>query len=350
MDKVRIGFVGAGRMGQRAHLANYAAIDDCEVVALAEPRAKTARLVADRYGIGKVYSDHRAMLAAGGLDGVVASQPFLAHGPLLPEIYPHAKFLFTEKPLAGSVEVAERLVAAAAEAGCMHMVGYNKLSDLSTMHALAVIGRWKQSGECGPMRYVRLLMPPGDWEHSGFLGLLNAGDPPPETVTQRPDPDMDERAWRANVAFVNYYIHQVNLIRHLLGEPYHVTHADRAGVLLVAESESGVSGVIEMSPYRTTVDWQESALVAFENGCLKLRLPPPLAANIAGTLEVYEDPGDGAPPKRWSPVLPPVHAMRNQAVNFLRVCRGEISPPCDAAEAVEDLRIAREYIRRRYAQ
>ena len=37
--------------------------------------------------------------------------------------------------------------------------------------------------------------------------------------------------------FVNYYIHQVNLLRYLLGEPYRVTFADRGGVLLAAKVE-----------------------------------------------------------------------------------------------------------------
>ena len=37
--------------------------------------------------------------------------------------------------------------------------------------------------------------------------------------------------------------------------------------------------------------------------------------------------------------------MRRQASNFLRAIRGEAPPPCEAAEALEDLRVAREYLR-----
>ena len=43
---------------------------------------------------------------------------------------------------------------------------------------------------------------------------------------------MDEATCDQYVTFVNYYIHQVNLLRYLLGEPYQVTYADPAGVLL----------------------------------------------------------------------------------------------------------------------
>jgi hypothetical protein len=105
-----------------------------------------------------------------------------------------------------------------------------------------------------------------------------------------------------------------------------------------------------MTPYRTTIEWEEEALIAFEKGYIKLQLPAPLASNRPGRVEVYRDPGDGKTPERSEPTLPWVHAMRQQAINFVRVCRGEIKPPCEAAEAVEDLRMAREYIRLRFGK
>jgi predicted dehydrogenase len=62
-------------------------------------------------------------------------------------------------------------------------------------------------------------------------------------------------------------------------------------------------------------------------------------------VEILRDPGRGTTPERTTPHLPPVHAMRQQATNFLRAIRGEAPPPCEAAEALEDLRVARDYVR-----
>jgi len=343
---VHIGFVGVGNMGQAAHLKNYAGIDGCQVVALAELRTDLARRVAERYGVPKVYADHRQMLAGERLDGVVASQPFNRHAVLLPELYPHVRFLFTEKPLAVSAEAGERLAAAAAQAGCTHMVGYHKRSDPATVAARGTIEQWRAEGRMGRLRYVRITMPAGDWIAEGFAGLIRGPDKP-KLETEPPPADMDEPTGREYVAFVNYYIHQVNLMRHLLGEPYRVTYAEPSGVLLAVRGNSGVPGVIEMTPYRTTIEWEESALVAFEKGYVLLRLPAPLAVNRAGAVEVYADPGDGAAPQRSFPTLPWVGAMRQQAINFVKVCRGEMDPPCTAAEAVEDLKVARDCIRLR---
>jgi len=350
MAKVRIGFVGAGGMGQMAHLRNYVTIDDCQVVAIAEPRAETAKLVAQRYGIEKVYATHQELLEAEPLDGVVASQPFDYHAALLPEIYPKVRYVFTEKPLAVTAEAGAELARAAAEAGCVHIVGYHKRSDPATMYAKEVIEQWKASGEVGSLRYVRLLMPAGDWIAGGFVGLINAGEKAPAR-TREPQPnDMDEESYKQLGAFVNYYIHQVNLMRHLMGEPYKVTYAEKTGVLLAVQGESGTAGVIEMSPYRTTIEWEESALIAFEKGYILLHLPAPMAINRAGTVEIYKDPGNGATPQRIIPTLPWTHAMRQQAMNFVKVCKGEMAPLCDAAEAVEDLKVAREYIRLRFGK
>jgi predicted dehydrogenase len=162
---------------------------------------------------------------------------------------------------------------------------------------------------------------------------------------------MDEETCQAYNSFVNYYIHQVNLLRHLLGEPYRVAYADPSGVLFVATSESGICGTIEMAPYSTSVDWDESALIGFEHGAcgeagaINLELPAPLACYRPGRVEIFRDPGQGATPTRTVPTLPWVHAMRQQAINFVAAIKGEAKPPCEAAEALEDLKVAREYIR-----
>ncbi|HUU30947.1 MAG TPA: gfo/Idh/MocA family oxidoreductase, partial [Phycisphaerae bacterium] len=195
-----------------------------------------------------------------------------------------------------------------------------------------------------------ILMPAGDWIAGGGAGFLDAPDESPPMDREPPMKDLDAKTAGDYVAFINYYIHQVNLMRHLLGEPYAVTYAEKSGVLMAVESKSGVAGIIEMTPYRTTIEWEESALVAFEKGYLLLRLPAPLAVNRAGTVEVYSDPGDGAVPERAFPTLPHVHAMRQQAMTFLKVCRGEMAPPCGAAEALEDLKVAREYVRLRFGR
>jgi predicted dehydrogenase len=342
---VRIGFVGVGSMGQCAHLRNYVTVPGCRVVAIAELRERTARRVAERYGVPNVYRTHEEMLEKEELDGIVASQPFNRHGLLLPEILRRGIPVFSEKPLAASVEVGERIVRAARDGKTWHMVGYHKRSDPATIHARGEIQRLRTSGELGRLQYVRVTMPAGDWIAGGFTDMIREDDPKPQLDFDPPDPDMDEVAYKEYVGFVNYYIHQVNLVRHLLGEPYAVTYVHPKGVVLVGQSRGGVPCLIEMSPYKTTVAWDESALVAFERGYVRIDLPAPLASNRPGSVEILRDPGNGTAPEILRPQLPWVHAMRQQAIGFVRAIRGEIRPPCEGEEALEDLKLARDYMR-----
>ena len=84
--KVRLGFVGVGNMGQCAHLKNYANLDICQVVAIAEIRESLRQNVAARYGIPNTYPTHEEMFHNEALDGIVAAQPFGRYGILVPEL------------------------------------------------------------------------------------------------------------------------------------------------------------------------------------------------------------------------------------------------------------------------
>lgn len=115
---------------------------------------------------------------------------------------------------------------------------------------------------------------------------------------------------------------------------------------MVGSSDSGVPCTLEMTPYSTTIEWEESALIAFEHGYVKLELPAPLAYKRPGSVEILKDV-PGSTPIVSSPHLPWMHAMEKQALNFIRFIRGEAPPMCEAAEALEDLKVAREYVRLR---
>jgi predicted dehydrogenase len=337
--KVRIGFVGAGFMGQLAHIRSYALLrEECELVALAEPRQRTAELVAARYGIGRVYRDHRELLESEQLDGIVAAQPFRHHAALLPELYPHVRHLFTEKPLAFSAATGDRLARLAGESGCVHMLGYQRRSDPATVEAKRTVDAWKSSGELGGLRYLRICYTDGDWTGNAH-GLIDVGEQPPPFPAEQPPPefaDDDEAVWALSTG-VDELVHPLNLLRLFV----HVS-----GRLCAFESESGVPMTIEVSPYRASVGFDEELLVAFERGYVRLCPAPSLAVNRAGRVEIFTDAG-GALPQRVAPELPWIDPQQAQAANFLRVCRGEAPPPTDAAEAAEDLHLVGDIVRAR---
>ena len=338
--KVKIGFIGVGHMGQLAHLNNYVQLGEhCEITTLCDVRIKQATRLAAMHGIPKVTADYRELLADPEIEAVVCIQQFENHVVLVPEVLKAGKHVVTEKPLCVFPHNGDKLVQAAKESGKIHMVGNHKRSDPATECAMEIINKWKSSGELGKMTYVRLSMPPGNWRKDADQPLMT-GEPPAH-VPPEPRPEgMDDSTRNKMIWFVNYYIHQVNLMRFLLGEDYQLTFADKH--FFSAKSVNGVNCILELEPYSTSVDWQEYALVCFERGWVRIDLPAPLAMQLAGTVTVYEDRG-------WdsgfrSPVMPNVCAMRNQAKNFLLAVKGEKNAPCVSSEAVKDLRIAEDYI------
>jgi predicted dehydrogenase len=346
--KVRIGFVGAGFMGQLAHIRSYALLrEECELVALAEPRQRTAELVAERYGIGRVFRDHHELLESEQLDGIVAAQRYTYHAALLPELYPDVRHLFTEKPLALSAATGDRLADLARESGCVHMLGYQRRSDPATVEAKRTVDAWKASGELGGLRYLRICYTDGDWTGNAH-GLIDVGEQPPPFAAEKPPPEFagdDEAVWALSTG-VDELVHPLNLLRHFVGEPFRLVFVHVTGRLCAFESESGVPMTIEVSPYRVSVGFDEELLVAFEHGYVRLCPAPSLAVNRAGRVEIYSDAG-GAVPQRVAPELPWIDPQQAQAANFLRVCRGEAPPPTDAAEAAEDLHLVADIVRAR---
>ena len=340
MERIKIGFLGVGHMGQLAHLMNYVQMPEyCEVVTLCDVKINQAKILANRYGILNATADYREMLADKEIKAIACIQSFENHVVLVPDVLRAGKHVFTEKPLCVFPENGDKLIQIAKETGKIHMVGYHKRSDPATEYAMDIIKEWKQSGEFGKMTYVRISMPPGNYRKDADQPFMT--DEPPGPVPPEPESTgMDNMTRDRTIWFVNYYIHQVNMMRYLMGEDYRLTSAGR--YFYTAESESGINGILELDLYNTTVDWQEHALVCFEKGWIRIDFAAPLATQLSSTVSIYKDRGWDS--KLISPMMPNVCAMRNQAKNFLMAINGEKPAPCLSEEAVKDLRIAADYI------
>ncbi|MCL1792556.1 MAG: Gfo/Idh/MocA family oxidoreductase [Oscillospiraceae bacterium] len=338
--RIKMGFIGVGHMGQLAHLQNYAQLPEfCEITTLCDVKINQAKVLAERFNVPKVTADYRELLADPEIEAVACIQYFENHVVLVPDVLRAGKHVMTEKPLCVFPENGDKLAAIAKETGKIHMVGNHKRSDPATEHAIGVINKWKQTGEMGKMTYVRLSMPPGDWRKDCDMPFMTSEPPGPVPPESGPA-GIDASTRNKMVWFVNYYIHQTNLMRFLLGEDYALTSADKH--YFSAISESGVNCILELEPYSTSIDWQEHALVCFERGWVRIDLPAPLALHLAGTVTIYENKGKDS--GYTMPVMPNTSAMRNQAKNFCLAVAGEKAPPCASFEAAKDLHIAADYI------
>jgi predicted dehydrogenase len=110
-DALRVGVVGAGAMG-RNHVRNLAALPGVELVGVHDPRAETAEAVAAEHGT-RAFAGLADL--AGRIDAAVVASPTVSHAAIGCELLGRGLHVLIEKPIAASLEEADRLIAAAAD-------------------------------------------------------------------------------------------------------------------------------------------------------------------------------------------------------------------------------------------
>ncbi len=117
MHPLRIGYIGCGGLAQKVHIPNLmAATSRCRLTAIAEIRPRLARLVADHWRIPKVYPTHTQLGQDREIDAVVLSGHWSTQGDIAADLLLAGKDVLMEKPMAASVEQAERIVDAERQA------------------------------------------------------------------------------------------------------------------------------------------------------------------------------------------------------------------------------------------
>ena len=99
---VKVGIVGAG-FAASFHLRSYRQVKEVpiELAGIASKTKARAEDLASRYGIGRVYADHRALLEDPSIQVVDLCVPNALHLPLVLETIKAGKHVICEKPLTG---------------------------------------------------------------------------------------------------------------------------------------------------------------------------------------------------------------------------------------------------------
>ena len=122
MEQIRIGFLGAGGMGQH-HLKAVAQMPEVRVVAVCDISATMAEAAARRYK-ARSYQDHHDMLEKEDMDALYVAVPPFAHTDAELIAAKKGVHLFVEKPVALNLEKAREVSAAVSRAGIISASGY----------------------------------------------------------------------------------------------------------------------------------------------------------------------------------------------------------------------------------
>ena len=149
---VRVAVVGAGYWGIN-HVRAFSRLANCTLVAVCDANEKALSRAHGLAPSARLEMNHRAVLDAIDVDAVVLATPAVTHAPLALEALAAGKHVFVEKPLALSEADAERVVAAAAQAGRTLMVGHLMLYHPGYEKLRALV----RGGEIGEIYYAYAL-------------------------------------------------------------------------------------------------------------------------------------------------------------------------------------------------
>ncbi|MGQ9515310.1 MAG: Gfo/Idh/MocA family protein [Thermoproteota archaeon] len=158
---VTIGFVGCGGIAEQ-HINCLKQIPEAKIEAFCDIDIDRAKFAASLVQGSRAYQDLSEMLMREKLDAVYVCVPPFAHG-FEQQIIEKGIHLFVEKPIALTLELAERLNAAISSAGIISSVGYMWRYLDTTELAIQVL---KQNGPIGMVigqYHDPYWFPPGHW-------------------------------------------------------------------------------------------------------------------------------------------------------------------------------------------
>lgn len=125
-NKLRFGLLGAGRIG-KIHARTIAENCDAELVAIADPNADTANLIAARHECDIRTVDE--IENANDIDAVIICTPTNTHADLIERFALAGKAIFCEKPIDLDVARVRDCLSVVQKANATLMVGFNRRFD-----------------------------------------------------------------------------------------------------------------------------------------------------------------------------------------------------------------------------
>jgi len=226
MNKLKIGVIGAGRIG-KVHAATLVQnVPQAEVMAIADINLDGAKELAAKFGITNVSNNYKDILANAEIDAVVICSPTDTHAQYIIEAAEAGKHIFCEKPVDLTLDAIKKAIAAVEKAGVKLMVGFNRRFDpnFAKIHEMVKAGK--------------------------------IGDPHILKITSRdPAPPPAEYSAVSGGMFLDMTIHDFDMARYIVGSE--VTEVYTKATVLI-DPEIGKAGDVDTAIITLT----------FENGAI----------------------------------------------------------------------------------
>ena len=211
--KLRIGVIGAGRIG-KLHSNNLATrVPNAELAAISDVYEPAAKELAEKLGVPNYYNDYHKILEDPTIDAVFICSSTDTHSPISIEAAKAGKHIFCEKPIDHDLDKIKAVLEEVKKAGVKYQVGFNRRFDRNFKPVHEVV----QSGGIGDVQIVK--------------------------VTSR-DPEAPPLSYVkvSGGIFVDMTIHDFDMVRYLSGSE--VEEVSAVGACLV-NPEIGQAGDVD---------------------------------------------------------------------------------------------------------
>jgi predicted dehydrogenase len=157
MESLKIGFIGAGGMGNH-HARELLRRGDARVAALSDPSPEARERLQSTLGIAgegvKAYATPEEMLSAERLDAAIITTPHTQHAAQVRACLEAGLHVLVEKPMTTTARDARELMATAERTGKVLAIAYQRHGDGKFIKARELV----QSGAIGDVRLVHVLI------------------------------------------------------------------------------------------------------------------------------------------------------------------------------------------------
>ena len=137
MTTLKVGLIGAGRLGRM--YGHYLAhrVPGVALVAVADRKLELARALAAELGVGRHYGAHEELLDDRDVEAVAVITSTSTHKQVVMDAARHGKAIFCEKPISLTLQDAREMIAAVDAAGVFFQMAFQRRFDAGYLAAKA---------------------------------------------------------------------------------------------------------------------------------------------------------------------------------------------------------------------
>jgi len=267
MSSIKIGLIGAGRIGQ-LHAANLRhRVSGAEIVAVADVFSEAAKRCAQELSIPSASDDPRRILDDPKIEAVFICTSTDTHASLIEQAAEAGKHIFCEKPIALDLPTIDRALATVKRAGVLLQIGFNRRFDPNFHRAHDLVAE----GKIGRPHVLRI-------------------------TSRDPEPPPPEYVKVSGGIFLDMMIHDFDMARYLMQDEVVEIYASGAVLIdprigelgdvdtavVTLRFKSGALGLIDNSR-RAVYGYDQRAEVFGEKGTIVVSNPKPDTTVLSGS-------------------------------------------------------------------